>query len=62
MGWFPLVTFWQVAADLTYSFGAPAGHGHRYGANVVDSWVAIDAPDGWTDDDTQRLRDIVGHE
>ncbi|MFW2381910.1 MAG: alpha/beta-hydrolase family protein, partial [Acidimicrobiales bacterium] len=62
MNWFPVVTFWQVAADLTYSFGAPAGHGHRYGANVVDAWVEIDAPEGWTDSDTQRLRDIIGHE
>ena len=62
MSWFPIVTFWQVTADLTYSFGAPAGHGHRYGANVVDGWVAIAAPDTWTDDDTQRLRDVVGHE
>jgi uncharacterized membrane protein len=62
MRWFPVVTFWQTLADLAYSFGAPAGHGHRYGANVVDGWLAVDTPDGWTDDDTQRLRDIVGHE
>ena len=62
MFWFPVVTFTQTLADLTYSFGAPAGHGHRYGANVADGWVAIGAPPGWTDDDTQRLRDVVGHE
>lgn len=62
MRWFPVVTFWQTVADLAYSFGAPVGHGHRYGANVVDGWLAVDTPDGWTDDDTQRLRDIVGHE
>ncbi len=62
MFWFPVVTFWQMVADLAYSFGAPAGHGHRYGANVVDGWLAVETPDGWTDDDTQRLRDIVGHE
>ena len=62
MRWFPVVTFWQTLADLAYSFGAPAGHGHRYGANVVDGWLAVDTPDGWTADDTQRLRDIVGHE
>ena len=62
MRWFPVVTFWQTLADLAYSFGAPAGHGHRYGANVVDGWLAMDTPDGWTDNDTQRLRDIVGHE
>ena len=62
MRWFPVVTFWQTLADLAYSFGAPAGHGHRYGANVVDGWLAVDTPDDWTADDTQRLRDIVGHE
>ncbi len=62
MEWFPLVTFWQVATDLVYSFGAPAGHGHRYGANVVEGWLTLHTPDGWTDSDTQLLRDIVGHE
>jgi 3-oxoacyl-[acyl-carrier protein] reductase len=24
-------------------------------------YTAVDTPEGWTDDDTQRLRDIAGH-
>lgn len=62
MTWFPLITFWQTAADLAFSTGVPAGHGHKYGANVVDGWAALSAPEGWTDADTQRLRDVIGHE
>ena len=42
--------FFQVAADMAFSMDVPAGHGHRYGSNVVDGWVEISAPEGWTDD------------
>ena len=35
---------------------------HTYGANPVDAWAAIYTPEGWTDDHSQRLRDIIGHE
>jgi len=57
--WFPGVTFWQVAVDLADSLGVPAGHGHYFGANVADGWVAVAKPTGWTDADTQRLREIL---
>ena len=59
MVWFPAVTFWQVAADLAFSTGVPDGHGHSYGANVADGWVAIAAPPGWTDADTDRLKETL---
>ncbi len=59
MTWIPVVTFWQVAADMAFSMDVPAGHGHRYGSNVVDGWVEISAPDGWTDDDTEALRTLI---
>ena len=62
MMWLPLITFWQMAGDLAFSTGVPAGHGHKYGANVVDGWAALSAPEGWTDADTQRLRDVIGHD
>ena len=39
MRWIPVVTFWQVAADMAFSVGVPAGHGHRYGSNVVEGWT-----------------------
>ncbi len=61
MFWVPIITFWQTAADLAFSTGVPAGHGHVYGANPVDAWAAIYPPQGWTGDDTTGLRDIIGH-
>jgi hypothetical protein len=29
MTWIPVVTFWQVAADMAFAMDVPAGHGHR---------------------------------
>ncbi|WP_246097963.1 alpha/beta hydrolase [Rhodococcus spelaei] len=56
MRWFPFVTFWQVSADLANAAGVPDGHGHNYGTSVLDGWLAIAAPDGWTQADTERVR------
>ena len=57
--WIPVVTFWQVLADLAFSTGVPDGHGHSYGVHAVDGWVAVAAPPGWTQDDTARLKQVV---
>lgn len=59
MNWFPLVTFWQVLVDMTASLDVPLGHGHRYGANIVDGWAAVAAPPGWSALDTDRLRALL---
>jgi uncharacterized membrane protein len=56
MRWYPIVTFWQTAADMTDATGVPAGHGHNYGGMVLDGWVAVAPPDGWTAADTDRIR------
>lgn len=60
MRWYPIVTFWQVSADMagnvTSSAGVPAGHGHKYGDRQLDGWVAVAAPEGWTQVDTERVR------
>jgi uncharacterized membrane protein len=56
MRWSPVVTFWQVSADLTNATGVPAGHGHNYGNDILDGWAAVVAPDGWTPADTERVR------
>jgi uncharacterized membrane protein len=60
MRWYPIVTFWQVSADMagnvTNSTGTPTGHGHNYGDSQLDGWVAVAAPQGWTDFDTDRIR------
>ncbi|HPZ95623.1 MAG: hypothetical protein E6Q56_04235 [Mycobacterium sp.] len=60
MRWYPIVTFWQVSADMagnvTSSARVPAGHGHKYGDRQLDGWVAVAAPEGWTPFDTDRVR------
>jgi uncharacterized membrane protein len=60
MRWFPIVTFLQVSADMagnvTNSTGTPEGHGHNYGDRQLDGWVAVAAPEGWTQFDTERIR------
>ncbi len=59
MKWFPFVTFWQVSADLANAAGVPDGHGHNYGTVILDGWVAVTSPDGWTPADTERVRGVL---
>ena len=59
MRWFPFVTFWQLSADLAYADDVPPGHGHDYGTQVLDGWLAVAAPDGWDDEATERLRALL---
>lgn len=54
--WYPFVTFWQVTADMAFSTGVPAGHGHSYGVAPVTAWADIAPPDGWT---PQRTADLT---
>lgn len=54
--WVPVVSFWQIVGDLPGAGNVPAGFGHIFGANIVDGWLAVSTPDGWTDADTARLR------
>lgn len=56
MRWYPIITFWQVAADITNASSVPAGHGHNYGESVLDGWAAVAPPEGWTPEDTERIR------
>jgi uncharacterized membrane protein len=60
MRWYPIITFLQVSADMagnvTDSTGTPEGHGHNYGDSQLDGWVAVAAPEGWTQFDTDRIR------
>jgi uncharacterized membrane protein len=58
--WVPIVTMWQVALDLPAAGSVPQGFGHLYsvGANTA-AWAGVTQPDGWTADDTQRLKDFL---
>jgi uncharacterized membrane protein len=57
--WYPFVTFWLVTADMAFSTGVPAGHGHSYGAEPVAAWADIAPPDGWTPQRTADLTDLI---
>ncbi|WP_067647328.1 alpha/beta hydrolase [Nocardia harenae] len=56
MRWYPFVTFWQVAADLTNAQGVSDGHGHRYGDLVIDGWAAVAAPPEWNAELAENVR------
>ena len=56
MNWYPLVTFWQVAADLALATAVPAGHGHTYGMyQGATAWASIISPPGWTAQQSAEL-------
>ena len=59
MVWIPLVTFWQVAADLPRATGVPDGHGHNYHREFVDGWATVLRTPGWTPDKAEQLQDII---
>jgi uncharacterized membrane protein len=48
MFWIPFVTFREVTADLPFSTGVPAGHGHNCAAGYVDAWNSVMRPAGIT--------------
>jgi uncharacterized membrane protein len=62
MIWIPLVTFWQVTADLPLSTGVPDGHGHQYHVEFVDGWAKVLQPPGWTPAKAEQLRGIIAAE
>jgi uncharacterized membrane protein len=56
MHWYPLVTFWQVAADLALAASVPAPHGHTYDMlQGAAAWASIIPPSGWTNAQTAEL-------
>ena len=60
MGWFPLVTMWQVALDLPGAGSVPWGFGHMYTyRSNLESWVEITQPKDWTTDKTDQLVSIL---
>ena len=59
MRWVPLVTFWQVTADLALGFSNPPGHGHNFSGEHVDGWNAVLRPEGWSPARLDRLRALL---
>jgi uncharacterized membrane protein len=56
MRWYPLVTFWQVTADMADSTSVPPGAGHVYsGLEGASASASIIPPPGWTPERTAEL-------
>jgi uncharacterized membrane protein len=54
--WYPLVTFWQVTADMADSTSVPPGAGHVYSTlEGASAWASIIPPPGWTPERTTEL-------
>jgi len=58
--WFPIITFWQLTADMAFANSVPDGHGHKYGTLPVDAWAQVAAPGDWTPQQSQALKDLLG--
>ena len=57
----PIATQLQLAVDMMVSTSVPQGYGHTYAArDYIDGWVAVSAPEGWTEAATGRLKAICG--
>jgi len=60
--WFPVVTMLQLATDMMAGT-APQGFGHEYApAHYLDAWLALTEPEGWTDSELRRLRELLGED
>jgi uncharacterized membrane protein len=56
MHWIPLVTFFQVSADLAMAFSTEPGHGHNFSGEHAAAWVQLVRPANWTEEMTEELR------
>lgn len=55
--WIPIVTGVQVAFDMIDASSLGPGLGHLFAApHYIDAWMAVTEPDGWTEDDQERLK------
>lgn len=59
MRWIPIITMLQVGVDQFVANSVPAGQGHLYGQSPVYAWATILAPEGWNQDKTEALADVV---
>jgi uncharacterized membrane protein len=59
MFWLPIITFWHVTGDMAFSTGVPDNHGHKYGTMPTAAWSYVAPPDGWTTQQTEKLRTFL---
>ncbi|MBV7281874.1 alpha/beta-hydrolase family protein [Corynebacterium sp. TAE3-ERU30] len=56
MTWYPVITFWQVSADLGGAADVPDGFGHNYATELLDGWIAVTRSARVSDADAETLR------
>ncbi len=57
--WYPIITMFQLAMDMATATNVPKGYGHLYAAeHYIDAWEALTDPEGWTEADGARLKDM----
>ena len=60
--WVPIVTMWQMAADLPAAGSVKDGFGHNYAASEnVDAWSALTKPANWSLEKAQQLKDYFAN-
>lgn len=59
--WFPIITFWQITADMAFANSVPDGHGHKYGTLPVDAWAQVAPPPNWNAQKTQDLKNVLSN-
>lgn len=56
MHWIPVVTAVHVALDMLVSVDVPARHGHAFGDNMLDGWVAVTGDGGLSEQALDNIR------
>lgn len=60
--WYPIVTLFQLTVDLAAAVKVPLGYGHRYAPeDYIDAWIAVTAPEGWTEEEIERLKAVYAN-
>ncbi|MFD0981430.1 alpha/beta hydrolase [Tropicimonas aquimaris] len=63
MRFIPVVTQLQLALDMALALAVPSGFGHNYAArDYIEPWVAVTEPEGWSAEDSERLKAWCGDE
>lgn len=58
MIWIPVITGLQLVLDQVAP-GVPDGQGHEFGQVPVRAWAQILPPEGWNQEDTERLVQLL---
>ena len=57
MTWWPAATFLNLTVDMAVGNDFDEDHGHLYGTQPLDAWVAMLHPAGWDADRVEQLRE-----